>query len=154
MRGIVSEEMLYLINYEPSRWPSGNPETGYLHCDGSPTKTEVLNKRTQVEQGQYWQYCFGKRPAEELYDLKSDPDCLYNLASAPEYQNKKAVLQSLLTEKLTQQKDPRIVGDASVFDTYLYADLTSRNFYHRYRSGEKMNAGWVNPSDFEEDPLD
>ena len=25
----------------------------------------------------------------------------------------------------------------------------ARNFYERYMSGEKLNAGWVNPSDFD-----
>ena len=43
MRGIVKGDFLYLRNYEPGRWPAGNPETGYLNCDGSPTKTELLN---------------------------------------------------------------------------------------------------------------
>ena len=39
IRGIVTGEFLYVKNFEPGRWPAGNPETGYLNCDGSPTKT-------------------------------------------------------------------------------------------------------------------
>jgi arylsulfatase A-like enzyme len=39
IRGIIMDDMLYLQNFETSRWPAGNPETGYLNCDGSPTKT-------------------------------------------------------------------------------------------------------------------
>jgi hypothetical protein len=35
---------VYQKNYEPARWPTGNPETGYMDTDGSPTKTEILNK--------------------------------------------------------------------------------------------------------------
>ncbi len=30
--------ILLLKNYEPKRWPAGNPETGYLDTDGSPTR--------------------------------------------------------------------------------------------------------------------
>ena len=154
MRGIVCEEMLYLKNYEPDRWPSCNPETGYLHCDGSPTKTEILNKRTHSEEGHFWLACFGKHAAEEFYDLKVDPECMNNLALVPEHQDKKEALRKLLTKKLRQQNDPRIVDDGRIFDRYLYADLKHRDFYRRYRNGEKMDTSWVDPSDFENNPLD
>ncbi|MHC4994952.1 MAG: sulfatase family protein, partial [Planctomycetota bacterium] len=43
IRGIVKDGVMYLENFEPDRWPIGNPETGYLNSDGSPTKTEILN---------------------------------------------------------------------------------------------------------------
>ena len=43
IRGIHKNNLLYLKNYEIDRWPKGNPETGYLNTDGSPTKTEILN---------------------------------------------------------------------------------------------------------------
>ena len=154
MRGIVSEEMLYLKNYEPDRWPSCNPETGYLHCDGSPTKTEILNKRTQAEEGHFWLACFGKHPAEEFYDLKADPECMNNLASLPEHQGKKEALLNLLIKNLAQQNDPRIVADGRLFDKYLYADLKTRDFYNRYLSGEEIETPWVNPEDFEKNPLE
>ena len=45
IRGIAEGDYLYIINHEPSRWPSGNPECGYLGVDGSPTKTVVLDSR-------------------------------------------------------------------------------------------------------------
>lgn len=38
IRGIIKGDFLYLINFETSRWPAGNPETGYMNVDGSPTK--------------------------------------------------------------------------------------------------------------------
>jgi hypothetical protein len=46
------------------------------------------------------------------------------------------------------------VADGSIFDRHLFADLKTRDFYNRYLSGEKMGASWVNPGDFEKDPLD
>ena len=50
VRGIVKNDLLYLHNFEPTRWPSGNPETGYTDCGGSPTKTEILNSRRVSKQ--------------------------------------------------------------------------------------------------------
>src|SRR5207302_768853 len=82
----ASNDALYLRNYESTRWPACNPETGYLNCDGGPTKTVVLGTRTDPKQRHFWQLCFGRRPSEELYDLKRDPDCVTNLADEPQYQ--------------------------------------------------------------------
>ncbi|HYF00049.1 MAG TPA: sulfatase, partial [Planctomycetota bacterium] len=45
VRGIVRDGLMYLHNFEPSRWPACNPETGYLNCDGGPTKTVILEER-------------------------------------------------------------------------------------------------------------
>jgi len=42
IRGIVSDDYLYLYNYDTSLRPAGNPEIGYLDIGGSPTKTEIL----------------------------------------------------------------------------------------------------------------
>ena len=43
VRAIVQGRYFYSINFKPERWPAGNPETGYLNTDGSPTKTEILD---------------------------------------------------------------------------------------------------------------
>jgi hypothetical protein len=34
------------------------------------------------------------------------------------------------------------------------ADAPGRNFYERYMRRGKLRAGWVNPTDFEKEPLD
>jgi N-sulfoglucosamine sulfohydrolase len=154
IRGIVKGDMLYLHNFEPSRWPACNPETGYLNCDGSPTKTEVLRARTEPKGRQRWQLCFGKRPEEELYDLKQDSDCLVNLANDARRQPLKEQLKRQLEIELKAQDDPRMFGQGHIFEEYPYADAALRNFYERYMRGEKLNAGWVNPSDFAPAPLD
>lgn len=155
VRGIIKDEMLYLKNFKPDRWPAGNPETGYLNTDGSPTKTVILDNRTSPGQYHYWAWSFGKRPGEELYNIAVDPACLYNLADDPAYREKKEKLKEKLFEKLKQQKDPRIAGRGYVFDAYRYMDPSTFNFYLRYTGGEltKSDAGWVNAADFEEEPL-
>jgi arylsulfatase A-like enzyme len=154
VRGIVRNNLLYLRNFEPSRWPAGNPETGYLNTDGSPTKTVILEGRSSAETGRYWQWSFGRRPAEEFYNLADDPLCLVNLASDPAQQSKLTSLKEQMVRELTAQDDPRMAGRGEVFDQYPYADTSGRNFYERYMRGEKVKAGWVNPSDFEQQPLD
>jgi len=154
IRGIVKGDFLYLKNFKPDRWPAGNPETGYLNTDGSPTKTEILSLRTQPELKHYWDLNFGKRPAEELFNIRKDPACMVNLAEHDDYQTKKTELLNEMTAKLKAQGDPRINGNGDVFDKYPYANPGEQNFYERYMGGEKIKAGWVNPSDFEAEPLD
>ncbi len=154
IRGIVKDGMLYLHNYEISRWPAGNPETGYLNCDGSPTKTQILDLRRQDVTDYYWRLSFGKRVADELYNVVKDPQCMTNLSGEPPYQSVQANLREQLVHELRAQQDPRVLGHGEVFDNYPYANDGQRGFYERYMSGEKIRTGWVNPSDFETGPLD
>jgi len=151
IRGIREGQWLYLRNYEPSRWPAGNPETGYLNCDGSPTKTEILHARREGRNLANWQACFGKRPPEELYNIVEDPDCSRNLANA--FPDIAKNLAEKMTEILRQEGDPRMFGQGEVFEKYPYIDPKTQNFYERYMSGEKVQAGWVNPDDFEPAPI-
>lgn len=153
IRGIIKDNYLYLINLEPERWPAGNPETGYLNTDGSPTKSQILNLRRSGENVRFWELSFGKRPAEELYRLDLDPACINNLAGNPEYETTRNSLREKLLEDLRAQGDPRITGNGAVFDEYPYANPNDTNFYRRYLSGDSIEAGWVNPSDFEEGPV-
>jgi N-sulfoglucosamine sulfohydrolase len=154
IRGIVKADELYLHNFEPSRWPGGNPETGYLDCDGGPTKTEVLKTRANPSLKRFWDLCFGKRPAEELYDLKQDPDCVKNLAGRPEHQAQATRLKDQLFSELKTQNDPRMAGQGHLFDDYPYANERERGFYDQYLKGRMPQAGWVNPSDYEKKPLE
>ena len=153
IRGIVKGKFLYVHNFETDRWPSGNPETGYLNCDGSPTKTECIQARKDPETKKYWQMAFGKRPSEELYDIKSDPECINNMAGKTEYGSIKERLKKQLFAELKQQGDPRMFGRGDIFDKYEYVNPNDTRFYERYMAGEKVNAGWVNKSDFEKGPI-
>jgi N-sulfoglucosamine sulfohydrolase len=152
IRGIVKNNMLYIHNFETSRWPAGNPETGYLNSDGSPTKTEILKARADPATRRFWELSFDKRPPEELYDLEVDPDCVKNLAEDRAHRELKAQLQDQLFSELKAQDDPRMFGKGAVFDEYPYAEERFRNFYERYTKGEKLEPGWVNESDFQKEP--
>jgi len=154
IRGIVKNGFLLINNYEVERWPAGNPETGYLNCDGSPTKTVLLNGRTNPETFDYWNWNFGKRPSMELYKIDVDPECINNLAEHDGYSELINELFAQMKRELTDQGDPRILSNGNIFDEYTYAFENVRGFYERFLKGEKMNTGWVNTSDFENSPLD
>jgi N-sulfoglucosamine sulfohydrolase len=151
IRGIVTADYVYLHNFETERWPAGNPETGYLNTDGSPTKTQILNDRRAHQTSKNWDLAFGKRPTEELFKRVTDPFAMQNLAIHPEYQVIKEQLKERLFQELKQQEDPRMFGKGYIFDEYPYSGDGSKDFYNRYMNGEEMNAGWVNKSDFEKD---
>ncbi len=150
MRGIVSDELLLIQNYETDRWPAGNPETGYLNTDGSPTKTDILQQRRQGTDNQNWQACFGKRGSIELYNVVNDPSCRNNLAGLNDYASRQTELLATLVDELTAQGDPRMAGQGTVFDNYPYADPSGVGFYEKFmRDPNSVRAGWVNPTDFE-----
>lgn len=149
VRGIVTDQFLYLRNYHPERWPAGNPETGYMDCDGSPTKSFILNDRRLKGESQFWRLSFGKSPAEELYRLTTDPECMKNLVPDGSLSEVKMQLINRMEQKLKQDKDPRILGDDTIFDSYPYSEELLRNFYNRFVAGEKLKAGWINATDID-----
>lgn len=150
VRGIIQHDYLYLCNFKPDRWPAGNPETGYLNCDGSPTKTYILDTRRRKRIQEYWQLNFGKRAGEELYNIKEDPYCMNNLAGDEKLGELKEKLKSEMTARLTEQNDPRILGHGDIFDQYPYQGDV-QNFYNRFINGEKIKAGWISETDYDAD---
>jgi uncharacterized sulfatase len=135
MRAIQTEDFLYIRNFEPDRWPMGAPyaadkpiedldinliENNTFYCfpdfDASPTKAWLILNRNRPEYRQYYDWAFGKRPAEELYDLKKDPDQLNNMAANPEYAEQKIRLSARLNGVLTSSGDPRVTADPVPFE--------------------------------------
>ncbi len=151
IRGIVTAEHLYLRNYEPTRWPAGNPETGYLDTDGSPTKSLILELGRKDRSDLFWRLNFGMRPADELYDLRADLDCTRNLAADSAQTDRVTALRRRMEDRLKDQNDPRMSGRGHLFDDY--RPTTGDGFFEKFQRGEKVNAGWVSPSDFEKTPI-
>jgi N-sulfoglucosamine sulfohydrolase len=154
IRGIVKDNFLYVKNYEPDRWPAGNPETGYLNTDGGATKSVILNMRRSRENDEFWKLSFGKRMEEELYDISKDMDCVNNLILNPRFRQTADQLMVLMESKLKEQGDPRMFGKGHIFDEYEYTNPANVNFYERFKKGEKLNSGWVNDSDFEKEKIE
>jgi N-sulfoglucosamine sulfohydrolase len=129
VRALRTHDYLYVRNYEPTRWPAGTPShelaykgSGWLgDCDNGPTKFVIAARRELDEEfTRSWELCFGKRPAEELYDLKTDPHQLVNLALEPELSEQRLKMSEQLTLELTRSGDPRELGGAEAFDSYPY----------------------------------
>ena len=114
VRAIRTPDWLYVRNFHPERWPAGNPETDYPNCDGSPTK-ELIKELS----GYYYDLAFGKRQAEELYDMRADPENIVNLANSPAHDTIKAqLLKTMMFQLRIREKDPRALGNGAIFDTY------------------------------------
>jgi len=87
-RAIRTEDYLYIINFEPDRWPMGDPKglddlnaepppyellqwkthTVYSDVDASPTKAWMIYNRNEDDVRPLFELAFGKRAFEELYD--------------------------------------------------------------------------------------
>lgn len=130
MRAIRTKEYLYIRNYEPERWPAGDPEF-FFDIDDSPTKVYMMDYREEETVAPLFDLAFSKRPAAELYDLSKDSDQLLNVADKAEYAEIKAELSGQLTQKLTMTEDPREVGDGTVFDQYPYRGPSKQKHFQK-----------------------
>ena len=73
------------------------------------------NHGVRSERWRYIRYADG---SEELYDMQQDPDCINNLAGKPELKAIKTALWEQLRKELTEQEDPRMIGNGDIFDFY------------------------------------
>ncbi len=118
-RAIRRRRFLYMRNYEPDRWPAGDPD-GYGDIDGSPTKTFMMQNRAADNVSRLFDLAFGKRPAEELYDLQSDPAQMENVADVRRYADVKRKLSNELGRYLAATDDPRAKGEGAFWDATDY----------------------------------
>lgn len=125
-RAIRTQDFLYIRNFKPDRWPMGDPinltatttpEFAELHgstdatlrdLDASVTKAWLVTHRNEAAVQPLYALTLGKRPAEELYDLRRDPDQMRNVAADPKFAAQKAELSARLMQVLRETKDPRL----------------------------------------------
>ena len=128
-RAIRTHDFLYIRNFCPNRWPSGTPHYSkaavpgawIADCDNGLTKTCMVDNRDKnAGYRRLYDLAFAKRPAEELYDLKKDPDQLNNVAGAATYLEVQQKLADQLMTQLKTSCDPRAVGGGEKFDEYPY----------------------------------
>lgn len=134
-RAIRTKDFLYIINFRPDRWPLGdpyrldgdNPPTASEVTentratlpdeDAGPTKAWLVGVRNDAEWKAHFTAVYGKRPREELYDLKSDPDQMKNVAGDASYAQARAELETRLMKELKDTGDPRLVDDGRFYET-------------------------------------
>lgn len=127
-RAIRTDRYLYIRNYKPNRWPAGTPDYGSAQepnawladCDNSPTKWFLWTNRNDPKFRKYYDLAFGKRPAEELYDLETDPGQVVNVAGDPAFLPIRKSLAARLARVLLVMEDPRIEGRGDLFDVQPY----------------------------------
>lgn len=134
-RALRTPDYLLIINFKPDRYPLGDP----YHLDGpnpptteeltektfvtipdmdaSPTKAWLVDQRHNPAWKRHYDLAFGKRPREELYDLKKDPHQVNNVAADPAYASILADLEQRLMDELRRTGDPRLVDDGRYFET-------------------------------------
>lgn len=139
-RALRTKDFLYIRNFQPDRWPLGAPyavtETdapsadeltndtfaAFPDMDASPTKAWLVAHRHNPKWKPFYDYAFAKRPGEELYDLRNDPDEIVNVADDPAYAETKNKLAAQLLKTLTDTGDPRVTGDGETFERPPFTD--------------------------------
>ena len=134
-RAIRTHDYLYIINFKPDRWPlgdpyrldGGNPPTAEEITedtrvtlpdeDAGPAKAWLVGKRSDPQWKRLFDLAYGKRPREELYDLKADPHQVTNVAADAKYAKVRADLEQRLLDELRRTGDPRLVDDGKFFET-------------------------------------
>jgi N-sulfoglucosamine sulfohydrolase len=126
-RAIRTADYLYIHNFEPTRWPSGSPDSRvcarsipFGEIDSSPTKTFMMDHRNEHGVARLAELAFGIRPAEELYDLKNDPHQIVNVAGSTAMTETQASLRGRLFDHLRETRDPRVGGSSVNWDYYPY----------------------------------
>ncbi len=143
-RALRTPDFLYIRNFAPDRWPMGSPKftsqadmpttaalerdtfVAFADIDASPTKAWLVHQYGGEDWEWQYNYAFGKRPAEELYDLHKDPDEILNVADEPAYAKQKAELSARLMKILTDAKDPRVLDDGHTFDRPPFTNLPGK----------------------------
>jgi len=126
MRAIRTEKYLYIRNFFPDRWPAGDPDQAYSQgifgdIDAGPTKWHILEKKDDPAYANYLRWATAKRPAEELFEVTTDPHSLKNLADDPKLAETKKELAAKLQTWMTDTKDLRATDpQTTAWDTYEY----------------------------------
>jgi len=140
-RSLREKDLIYIVNFEPDRWPTGDPKgigergvatpdyealaydtmVAFRDLDASPTKAWMIHHREEDDVEPLYQLAFGKRPREELYDLARDPDYMTNVADDPEYADVKRRMEKRLLAILHEQNDPRLMEQPCRFEYEPYA---------------------------------
>lgn len=133
-RAIRTSDYLYIINFEPDRWPMGTPlgldrpdgpaadalardtRVTLMDMDAGATKAWLVERRNDPQWKWHYDLAFGKRPHEELYVLADDPDEVRNVAAEPRYARIREGLHERLLAELQRTGDPRVTGDGLYFE--------------------------------------
>jgi uncharacterized sulfatase len=130
MRAVRTDDFMLIHNFHPDRFPAGDPQEilengtlgemhqAYTDIDASPSKDELLNNRTNPLIEKYFLAATAKRPEFELFCMKTDRNCMNNLAANPDYAETLAEMKKILHNKLRETNDPRMGDNPDIWETY------------------------------------
>jgi uncharacterized sulfatase len=139
-RALRTPEYLYIRNFAPDRWPMGDPlavteasapsaetlekttRAAFADMDAGPAKAWMIAHRNDPKWKWHYDYAFGKRPAEELYDLRKDPQQVKNVAADPAYAQARKRMSERLMSELRKARDPRAGNEVEKFERLLFGD--------------------------------
>jgi arylsulfatase A-like enzyme len=125
-RSLRTANFLYIRNFAPGKWSTGeiegqNPEYDFVetswptergafsfNIDPSPSKQFLRLNRDEADVKRFADLAFAPHPDEELYDLRSDPDQLQNVAADEKYVRTRDRLRRQLDAELIKSNDPRV----------------------------------------------
>jgi arylsulfatase A-like enzyme len=134
-RALRTQDHVLIVNFKPDRWPLGNPyrldgtdEPTFAELaqatfvtlpddDAGPTKAWFVGARKSPEWSALFDKFYGRRPMFELYDLKSDPHEMNNVAESPAYAAVRKEMTERLFTILRETGDPRMLEDGKYFET-------------------------------------
>jgi uncharacterized sulfatase len=138
MRGIRTQNFLYIYNFHPERWPMGvapgfglpdeddfpstdallkNTRAAFADMDAGPTKAWIVENRNDPAVAEIFQRMVGQRPSVELFDLRSDRYQMTNVAGQAAYAEDQKRLHDRLFQTLRETEDPRLLDDGRFFET-------------------------------------
>ena len=146
-RAIRTKDFLYIYNFAPDRWPAGDPAglddpmaaapsfdelrqdtfVAYADMDAGPTKAWMIHHRAEEDIQPLFELGFGKRPQQELFDLRVDPHYMHNVAKDPKYANDCKQLHERLMQVLHEQNDPRLLEPNCRFERQPYISAPQNN---------------------------
>lgn len=165
-RAIRTADYLYVWNIAPERWPAGMPvpeglteaqwdgsfspdfksiADGYADVDSSPSKTVILENAGAYSRE--FSLAFAKRPTEQLYAIRRDPDCVNDLADDSELAHIRADLRERLLAELRAQGDPRVSGHGYVYESY--PRFGGMRYYPGFKSRGVYNLAALNDSEWD-----
>ena len=126
VRAVRTRDFLYLRNLHPERWPAGDPDVLFIHgrpfgdVDTTRVKDFLLARQDDPSQALHVARIFGKRPAEEFYDCRTDPYQLTNVAGRPEYADELDRHRKRVDAWMHETHDPRCDVGYDGWDAFPY----------------------------------
>tara|TARA_Y100000588_G_scaffold381105_1_gene466132 strand:- start:740 stop:2242 length:1503 start_codon:yes stop_codon:yes gene_type:complete len=139
MRGVQTKEYLYLFN----PWSDGTNKfktatkgtLTYVRMNEIAQTDPVMEERLRF---------FNHRVIEELYDIRTDPDCLNNLANHPDYRDQMDFSRATLKKWMVKSKDHALEALENLKDPESMYAYVARYQKEAYARIEARKAALIN----------